>query len=282
LGKIVLTLFALVSLPTVAQITSGTVIVLNFTKDRLVVAADSRGSHPTGETPDDLECKLTQFRHTLLFTTSGAVGYRSPSPSVAGSNNVTAAQEAIQVAIKQDHGKVNLATVSDVWAKAIVQKWQVRFGASRDEVIHAAVVGNGVLTVGFFAQAAGGTIEWMIELIRLDAPYTQPVFSSTARDLAFCWPCGQPSGKRLCVGGMVDIAKQVCSELDSRRSAGKSSPKAEQGWTSDEALPVSVAETIAARDLSGEIHGPIDAIELTKAGKLRWLRKKGNCPDNLN
>jgi hypothetical protein len=281
-GKIVLVLFAIVSHPSMAQITFGTVITLNFTKDRLVVAADSRGSHPTsGETPDDLECKLTQFHHTLLFTSSGAVGYR-PSPSVAGWDNVTVAQEAVREAAKQNHGRVGMASVSADWAKTIVQNWQIRFGVDREQVIRAAEVGHGALTVGFFAQASEGQIDWIVDVIKLDPPYIQPIASFSTKELSFCWSCGQPSGKRLCAGGEVEIATQVCSELDSHKSVRKPPSKAAHGWAADEILPVSVAETVADRDRSGDIHGPIDAIELTKAGKMRWLRKKSNCPRNLD
>jgi hypothetical protein len=41
--KNLLVLIVLMSYPTFAQISSGTIIIFNFTKDELVVAADSRG-----------------------------------------------------------------------------------------------------------------------------------------------------------------------------------------------------------------------------------------------
>jgi hypothetical protein len=217
-----------------AQITSATVVILNFTKDKPVVAADSRGSHhASGAVPDDLECKLIQFHHKLLFTSSGAVGYLSPSPSVASWDNVTVAREAVQAATKQDLGKVNMATVSDLWAETIVQNWQTQFGIDREQVIEEAEVGHGVFTVGFFAQARDGEIDWIVEVIKLDSTRLQPITSVSTKELAFCWPCGQPSGKRLCAGGEVDIAAQVCSELDSRKSVGKLLSRAEHGWTTD-------------------------------------------------
>ena len=278
--KIVLVLFAIVSHPSMAQITFGTVIILNFTKDKLIVAADSRGSR-LGKA-DDLQCKLTQFHHRLLFTSSGAVGYHSPSPAIAGWHNDTVARVVVRAAVKQNHGKINMATISDDWTKTIVQKWQIQLGIDREHVIQAAEGGHGALTVGFFAQAVAGTIDWIVDIVKFDFPYTQSITSLSIKKLSFCWPCGQTSGEQLCAGGEVDIATQVCSELDSHKSVSKLASKAERGWAADEILPVSVAETVADRDRSGDIHGPIDAIELTKAGKIRWLRRKSNCPRNLD
>ncbi len=32
---------------------------------------------------------------------------------------------------------------------------------------------------------------------------------------------------------------------------------------------------------SGEIGGPVDAVELSSDGRIRWIQRKPNCPDQL-
>jgi hypothetical protein len=56
----------------------------------------------------------------------------------------------------------------------------------------------------------------------------------------------------------------------------------DKGLTVEERLPIWLAKMTAACDLTGTVGGAVDALELTNWGKIRWLRKKGNCPENID
>jgi len=59
-----------------SQVGSGTVIIVNFSKDKLVVSADSRAIYPDrNRPPDDSQCKLATFDHKTLFATGGNAAY---------------------------------------------------------------------------------------------------------------------------------------------------------------------------------------------------------------
>lgn len=68
-------LVGLFSYSAVAQISSGTIIVFHLTKDKFIIAADSRAVFK-GK-PEDSDCKIAAFHHQFVFATSGASGYRS-------------------------------------------------------------------------------------------------------------------------------------------------------------------------------------------------------------
>jgi hypothetical protein len=43
-----------------------------------------------------------------------------------------------------------------------------------------------------------------------------------------------------------------------------------------------LVELTIAEDKSGTVHGPIDAVELSKDGTIRWHKRKDNCPESQN
>ena len=283
--EVLLVIFAVISYQSSAQITSGTVIVLNFTEDKLIVAADSRGSHINRDRPpDDSQCKLAQFNHKLLFASTGAAGYirRDTRDTTPGWENTVVARDAVRETFKRQHGKIDIESASAAWAQKLISNWSVLYGNNRPLVIKAAEAGHGVITAGFFAQAKKSKIAWILALITFDSSRAQPISALPVYELSFCWPCGQTTGHKICAGGEVAAATQFCSELDSQKATVKGMRSQQSGWTAEEILPFRVAKMAAACDLNGTIGGPIDAIEITTSGTIRWLRRKCNCPENTN
>jgi hypothetical protein len=276
--KVLVVFVALVAYRSSAQVEHGTVVILNFSKDKLIVAADSRGSDSNNDRPpDDSQCKLAQLNHRILFTTTGAVGHPG-TLLIPAWNNMDVAISSMRSAVAAAGGQADIETVSAYWAKALKDKWQGLYVENSAQVIRAAEIGNGTITVGFFAQAKEEKIDWGIVLVTFDRMQVPPIQVVWSKDLAYCWPCGQSSA-RLCAGGQVAVPTQFCSALDSAKaSVGRN--RRRKLRLDEELLTIGAGKMTAACDLTGSVGGPIDAIELTTKGEFRWLRRKSNCPEN--
>jgi hypothetical protein len=80
--KFALAIIALLPFSAFAQVQHGTVIVVNFTKDKVIIAADSRAiNSDTRRPPDDCRCKISAFGRKIVFTTSGTAVFVKGSTS---------------------------------------------------------------------------------------------------------------------------------------------------------------------------------------------------------
>jgi len=190
-----------------------------------------------------------------------------------------AATSSLHSAVSATGKQADIDTVSAYWAKAVQDKWRALYIEDPTQVIRAAEIGSGTLTVGFFAEANQGKIDWEIVLITFDLMQPSPIQAIRSKDLAYCWPCGQAAA-RLCAGGQVAVPTQFCSRLDSAKVLIRRDRKRKLQLDEEELLTIGVAKTTAACDLTGYVGGPIDAIELTTKGEFRWLRRKPTCPEN--
>jgi len=57
------------------QIPHGSIGVVYYSDDKIVMAADSREIHTEGEGPADTYCKIAAFSSKLVFVSSGSVEY---------------------------------------------------------------------------------------------------------------------------------------------------------------------------------------------------------------
>lgn len=105
-----ITLFA--STPTAhAQIRSGTIIVVGFSKHKIVVAADSRMTEEDATHHDDI-CKITLLNDRFVFVASGR--FIDRTRGVVGWDAAREARTAFLSTRRQTTGRVNGDFVSDV------------------------------------------------------------------------------------------------------------------------------------------------------------------------
>jgi hypothetical protein len=71
----------LVIYPTFAQIQHGSVGVVYLTKDKIIMAADSRGMLSRDNIPDNAECKIATPERKIMFLTTGISGYVPDGPA---------------------------------------------------------------------------------------------------------------------------------------------------------------------------------------------------------
>src|SRR5262249_17803710 len=148
------------------------------------------------------------------------------------------------------------------------------------EVKQIANEEQGILSVGFFAQAIHGAIQSKLVFIKFDEANKIPVSAFWA-ELTGCMSCGQTGNQQICAAGKRSVRVQFCSEMDAKKSV-KRMPKPKKGWTLDEQLPVTIAMMTAHCDLSDTVGGDINALEITAGGNIHWLQRYDHCPDNID
>jgi hypothetical protein len=265
-----------------AQLQSGTVIIFNFTKDKLIVAADSRAlSGNLNRPPDDSRCKISTFNDKIIFASSGTAVYlKSVGDPVDGWDNAEVARIAVQSTdSKISNGKTHIQKVADKWALLLSEKWNTFNSFHPEQARRAAELGNGILTGGIFVEAQNGEIESSVASIALiNSPAGGVIGIGVDAKLSECWPCGQR--ERVCAMGKVAFTSQLCAQNPKFLSAPKRHVHGPQdnGWDVDESFTVWLATITALCDLTGSIGGAIDAISLDKGGTIHWIAKKSNCP----
>jgi hypothetical protein len=277
-------LFVLVSYSACAQVSSGTIIVFNFTKDQLVVAADSRVINEDTRVPNDHECKIAVFDHQLVFASVGnARRAGSPIDTVPSWDNWGVAKVALEQASHISLKQGELRTIADTWGSAITENWKLFYRWHPNE-LGRLLSKTGGITMGFFAEGSEEAFYFKAARIKFDAASPDPIgyeIGDLIGDSRECWPCGQLQGRQICaVGVHPDVAAQFCSQRKHGDRIDVRTPL--QGASENTKLAVKIVEmTIDAYEkTAGDVGGNVDAITLVKGGNPIWNSRKANCPEN--
>ena len=118
-----------------AQIKSGTVAVIYFSDDKIVMAADSRATIDDGTVPDDTKCKVSKASNEVIFTMSGAAGYNSVLfDTVRGWDSL----EEAKIAYRQESfvgGKSDIAHRTALrWGTNLAVHWNALYAVNPEKV----------------------------------------------------------------------------------------------------------------------------------------------------
>jgi hypothetical protein len=258
-------LFILTTNLATSQVVSGTSVIVNITKNKIVVAADSLANKAdTG--PDYNHCKIAAFGNQMIFTSVGNTAWFSSGKIIW--DNVVLAQDAFRV----DRDHPDSSTVIESWAHLVKDRWEIV-----DRGLAAADSIDGQLTAGAFVDRS---LDLRVAVILFDVGRLDPILSGTgtSKDLNNCWPCGQREGRICAAGSHVDVAARFCSE---RKTATKI-PTRTRLLYADEATKLAariVELTIDQYETTaGDVGGPVDVATMTKTG-IRWNARKENCPE---
>jgi hypothetical protein len=144
-----------------AQIASGTLIVMNVSKNKLVLAADSRALGREGQ-PDDAQCKIVVFKHTIVFAT-GLTSLRTASSThdpVGSWRNLDLAREAASAVKIPDY--VDAKSIAASWADLVASHWRKYYLWFPASVTRMAEANKGILTYGLFTTAHAGAIDYAV------------------------------------------------------------------------------------------------------------------------
>jgi hypothetical protein len=280
--KNIFILILLVAYPAPAGVISGSIIVFNFTKDRIVVAADSLAGNNDSGIPDYSRCKIAAFGHQLIFTTIGNVGWSNS----AGQGSLQA-WDNMELARNIIHSKRQCCTdldgIASQWAQDVKSRWDLVNQLDRQRAMNIASANAGQFTAGIFI---GKNLTMKLEIVGYNMNNAlDPVEIKTGdgAGISPCWPCGQLQGGRICAAGHhLDVAAKFCSE---RKHGDTIDVRTRLNGASESTkLAVKVVEmTIDAYEkVAGDVGGKVDSITMTKEGTITWNSRKTNCPNNQN
>ncbi len=265
----------LMSYSTLAQVSSGTIIITNITKDKVVVAADSLSNRVLDHrrVPNYSQCKLEALSHQFIFTSGGNTAWWDHD-AIAWDNFVLA-RNAIRSAKKGEHGAIDLDDGIRLWASDVKSHWD---RIDRQRVAELAAAYGGQITAGAFI---GKELTLRVGMIYFNASnMLDPIQYRIGRGDVNCWPCGQLEGSKICGQGIhLDVASKFCSE----RKHGDRIDVRTRLQEADEStkLPVKIIEmSIDTYGTTKDIGGSVDAVTMTKDGRITWNSRKANCPEN--
>jgi hypothetical protein len=266
----------LISYPAHAQVISGTIVILNLTKDKTIVAADSLAVNQETRVPDYSYCKIATFGHQLIFTSVGNSAWADSGRIVW--DNAGLARDAFHSIKQGEHGGIDLDDIAGLWARGVKGRWN---SVDRKRTADIAAINKGQITAGAFI---GNRSAIKVAVVYFNAANAlDPIQFGTGDGASECWPCGQLQGSKICGAGVhLDVAAKFCSE---RKHGDKISVRTTlRGASESTKLAVKIVEmTIDAYEkTAGDVGGVVDSVTITKAGTITWNSRKKSCPENQN
>jgi hypothetical protein len=266
-----------------AQAGHGTIIILDFSKDKLSIAADSRITFDD-RPPDDSFCKIEVFRHRIVFTQMGSIGYDpgSADPFPSWRNSELAHRAVREMRSPDKDPDVELRDIASIWASSLALYWNRAYRTSPDAVIRTAKPGGDLLTGAAFAEARNGLIHWKFVGVGLNPTLNPPQVQAFTANLRDCWPCGE--GEKVCAMARPPVAKEFCTQSTERGKDEAAhwhpSPELESKISRETLHAARLVDLTDAFDPIGGLGGKTDALELHNDGTINWVFRKPNCPDN--
>jgi hypothetical protein len=265
------------------QAPHGTIVILDFAKDKMAIAADSRITF-NDKPPDDSFCKIRVFRHRILFAQMGSIGYvRGSNDPFPGWYNAPLALRAVREMGSPDKDPdVEIKDVSSIWATSLALYWNRALKTNPDVVYRTAKPGGDIITGAVFAEARNGSIHWRTVFVGLNPTLNPPAVQAFSGELHDCYPCGE--GEKVCAMARPIIPAEFCTQSSARAKdeAAHWNPSPElESWVALETLhAVRLVDLTIAFDPIGNLGGKIDTVELGNDGTIHWVFRKPNCPDN--
>ncbi|MBI3895783.1 MAG: hypothetical protein HY313_07605 [Acidobacteria bacterium] len=276
-SKILFILFFCSHSSAYSQIKRGTVGVIYFTDDKIVMAADSRGSGRSDETLDDKQCKVTALGKQIVFISAGFSGYQNvgtrdlvPTWSNSGEAHSVYGQ------LRAGSGEpLFIYMLASEWARRIVGYLNLIYRAQPQTLISASEAG--VLTSALFGGLAGNDrLIILYTRITID-PTKLPAISFDAPR-----PAGPPLCAPWCILGKGAVATEYLETISPRAMQESAQWREDSKRFSlgdrDALLAIRLVDLTLAYEKNQGVGGPIDALELTPGKGVSWIQRKDSCP----
>lgn len=263
------------------QVKSGTAVVVFFSHNYIVFAAESRVvlSGKSILNRDDA-CKVRAIGNKFIFASAGVNGFE-PEPGKPG-NAWSAYDEPGKLADELPDIDDPVYGLAELWGKSLEKHVNRAFEVNPGPMMDfLRKEGGQTLTTGMFAgrtrqgqsviykadlncNCTGNSRRTSLEILPLPLPASTRGVAIGSQEALDLW---DELGK-----GNSERAQASFNQLETG-DAGRSGPK------KLEAMAVASLEFILKYSRGGDIGGPIDAVEMTPAGDIHWIQRKGNCPD---
>jgi hypothetical protein len=248
-------------LSTTVETNSGTIVIFGFSKNKIVVAADSRGKKDAGSYADD-QCKIITLASNFAFAANGMTGLRSeavavPYRPIEMDANEEAKNAFNSVSSRADHFVRNVAVL---WGENVARIFNQAL-----KVAGPAALGDNPNLNGYFFGTSpdGGLVLYMENVYQ------------RGNDISF-----DSDPQAIPLTDIMQYALQGKSDLAKKETAQ---------WKRQSAvLPVNedvdvlkvvlwVQLTLDANPDSNEIGGPIDSLTITPSTGVVWHKRKKEC-----
>jgi hypothetical protein len=271
---------AIMGSPTVAQSRFGTVAVVYYTKDKIIVAADSRStaSEPGFMMVDDWVCKIATPHGKMIFVSSGFFSWHQaagdPVP-VQSFSNVDEIYPAYETAARLYPSNRLLGAAME-WGKLASSHAESLRLSHPEEIARDLQKEKGTLTRALFGGLADdGSLQLRMAVIEPQSA-TDPRVGFTTSE-AGCI-------KNYCAIGETDITQEfttLASERARKEAKEWRPPDGSKPADYDILRTMRLVELTIKYHLSdaggSDVGGPIDAVEMDKNGSVRWFAAKKNC-----
>jgi hypothetical protein len=275
LGKIGLGALVSMPYPLQAQVERGTVIVVYFSQEKIVVASDSLNLKiEAGSEQRECGCKIVALSRTTLFAATGYTGHRKgvldPSPGW------TAIDEAKRIFNLTD----DVTALSAHWANALAGhvNLELTIPESRKQIEKVARENGGTVTNGLFLSAPVGS-DLQVTLAKITyAGSPAPEAEKNSENITQEKAATAPMGPYFAVGLVDTVAEYVRLRSDRAKSEVEKWNQEQQSLQGDkEAFRTKrLVELAIENDRTGYIGGKIDVAVLPKNGTLQWIANS-NC-----
>jgi hypothetical protein len=263
----------LITLPifSLSQITSGTIIVLGYSKHKVVIAADSR--MVDGAKHHDDVCKIAALNNKFIFLPTGRI--IDITKGVEGWEATREARTVLSATLQRNngHNPPNLVLlVGSQWADIMQQNISSHIRPSE----LASLIPNQTYVDGtFIGLTEEGDIQIAYERLR---------YRSQVKAIL-----REPGGMGLVPDGMVYTAlgghTPLFNEFWQRTTKraqieGRRTDREAKKWNkrdADALLAVRLAGLVIKYSTDKDVAGPVDAAELQTNGTMRWIYRKKTC-----
>jgi hypothetical protein len=271
-------LFAMASSQTLAQIQSGTIGVVYFTKDKIIMAADSRGTTLNqSAAPDDTLCKIATPNGKMVFVASGGIGYKNQGATVdfiqswSSVEEIRRAYGTASMLYNNNHNRNGETAIQ--WGNLISADFRSLLLWHPEAVAALAQKQNGVLTR---ALIGGLDDDGKPMLLTTTVSFQQGLLPAVSTETQQITDCGPQS---YCATGEIDVEQEFVTLATKRAKIEAKSWKPPRNSKRGD---YDILRTMRLVELTIKYHGenvggPIDAVEMNKDGTVRWFAAKENC-----
>lgn len=254
----------------------GTVVVIFFSKDRVVLAADSRLTFSgRRQGNEDNQCKISDLGEETIFAGSGVSGYNfGPGQRTPVFDAYAAALQTARTLRPGAHDRAK--AVAEGWAKKVKAALDGELVRHPEEVMASMHGSSNLLASGVFAGKTSDSLVVYFAAVNCECSGRQK-FSSVRITQLHPTDDGLP----LASVGTAETMGLFSEVVDASSDRGV---KEVAGWNNDANAPdrdaqvtVKTAEFILHHSKDHTIGGPINAIELDQNGQVHWVRKEKSC-----
>jgi hypothetical protein len=252
---------------TITNIDHGTIGVVYFTDQKIVIAADSRGFvYRTGKEDDD--CKIFALGDKVLFFSSGTVIVETVEHRVISTDKE--ARSVYTKVVGEHQGRIDgyVEDVADEWAAAMKSDWQSLY-SPLDRISVPSIAAHRQLPVAIFA---GRTVNGDLCLFTVILGFKDGKMTSEVIHTTRCY-------NDFCAYGSVDTAFEFSQMTTDRAKKDAATWKPPKGSKPDD---LDILKTMHFVQLAikyqKDVGGPVDAVQLSRDGAIRWFARKKNCP----